>query len=163
MKQQAPLLDEETWMDVLFELHKKHLPVRPMGLDEDAWKDDYLNGKSPEAAFFSEYPEYKPEPQAAQEAPAPIQAPALTELEKIQSRINDSGLTYANIGSILLACESSGATFFSLTHWTYHRDHKTQIMILNMETGTWEISSQSLGETITLEEMNKWVKGTQPA
>lgn len=157
MKQQAPLLDEETWMDVLFELHKKHLPVRPMGLDEAAWKDDYLNGKSPEAVFFSEYPEYKPEPPAEQEAPAP------TELEKIESRIKDSGLTPANIGSIISACESSGATFFSLTNWTYHRDYKTQIMTLNVGTWTWEISSRSLGETITLEELNKLVKGTQTA
>lgn len=116
MKQQAPLVDEETWMDTLFELHKKHLPVRPMGLDEDAWKDDYLNGKSPESAFFSEYPEYKPEPQAEQESPVPVQAPAPTEQEKLASRIEKSGLTYSNIGSIILACESSGATFFSLTH-----------------------------------------------
>ena len=49
-------LSKEDWFNVLatlFDIYVGHDNV-----DEDAWLEDFNNGKSPHDAFFDEHPEY---------------------------------------------------------------------------------------------------------
>lgn len=50
-------MSQEDWFGVLSCLFSTHVGNNG-NVDEEAWMDDYNQGKSPHDAFYDEYPEY---------------------------------------------------------------------------------------------------------